>query len=119
MIDIRLHNTTQLAAFAKRDDLAYLLRTGFGIEYEHRTEFAPTDELLAVHKRVENWPIYVEGFERLIEERGWLEALREAAGRFRRPCLLCAEDDPDHCHRRLLAERLQGVIPGLEVVHLR
>jgi uncharacterized protein (DUF488 family) len=119
VIDIRLHNTSQLAAFAKRDDLAFLLRTGFGIAYEHRPEFAPTQELLTLHRRKENWPVYVEGFERLMEERGMVARAREALAPYRRPCLLCAEDTPEHCHRRLLAERLQGVVPGLEVVHLR
>ena len=32
VIDIRLRNTSQLAGFAKRDDLAFILREGFGIE---------------------------------------------------------------------------------------
>jgi len=34
VIDIRLHNTSQLAGYAKRDDLEFILET-FGIAYEH------------------------------------------------------------------------------------
>ena len=119
VIDIRRHNTSQLAGFAKRDDLGYLLRAAFGITYEHRPELAPTEEILARYQRDRDWEAYKEAFERLIEERGMETAAREALAPYRRPCLLCAEESPEQCHRRLLAERLQGALPGLEVVHLR
>ena len=33
-------------------------------------------------------------------------------------CLLCSEAKPDCCHRRLVAERIAGLWPGVEVVHL-
>jgi hypothetical protein len=45
-------------------------------------------------------------------------AAQAVLARYNRPCLLCAKDRPDQCHRRLIAERLQAVIPGLEVIHL-
>jgi hypothetical protein len=61
----------------------------------------------------------VAAFERLMVETAMVAAAREALASYRRPCLLCAEDGPEQCHRRLLAERLQQVLPGLEVVHLR
>ena len=32
-------------------------------------------------------------------------------------CLLCSEDLPEYCHRRLAAEEIQK-ITGCEVVHL-
>jgi hypothetical protein len=32
----------------------------------------------------------------------------EVAGRFERPCLMCAEKTPEQCHRRLLGEALVG-----------
>ena len=34
-------------------------------------------------------------------------------------CLLCSEDSPDHCHRRLVAEYLRVAWGELEIVHLR
>jgi uncharacterized protein (DUF488 family) len=119
VIDTRRNNTSQLAGFAKRDDLAYLLQTGFGIRYEHRLELAPTEEIRTRYRQDRDWPAYVEAFERLMEETAMVAAAREALAPYRRPCLLCAEESPERCHRRLLAERLQGLIPGLEVVHLR
>lgn len=38
MLDIRLNNTSQLAGFAKRDDLRYFLMAIGGIEYAHLPE---------------------------------------------------------------------------------
>jgi hypothetical protein len=33
-------------------------------------------------------------------------------------CLLCSEDTPDHCHRRLVAEYLDRHWGGLDITHL-
>jgi uncharacterized protein (DUF488 family) len=68
VIDTRRHNTSQLAGFAKREDLAYLPRAGFGIGYEHRLELAPTAEILSRHRSDRDWPAYVEAF---YDERGF------------------------------------------------
>ncbi len=46
VIDVRLHNTSQLAAFAKADDLAYFLKTIGDIKYLHQPLLAPTDSML-------------------------------------------------------------------------
>ena len=40
--DVRLHNTSQLAGFAKADDLAYFLEKIGGIKYQHQPLLAPT-----------------------------------------------------------------------------
>jgi hypothetical protein len=34
-------------------------------------------------------------------------------------CLLCSEDEPDRCHRRLVAQYLQAHWGDVEIVHLR
>ena len=33
-------------------------------------------------------------------------------------CLLCSEDKPHHCHRRLVAEYLNDHWGGIEIAHL-
>jgi uncharacterized protein (DUF488 family) len=33
-------------------------------------------------------------------------------------CLLCSEDKPKHCHRRLVAEYLQNRWGGIEIEHI-
>jgi len=50
-MDIRLNNTSQLAAFTKRDDLAYFLKAICGIEYVHEALLAPTQEILDAFKK--------------------------------------------------------------------
>lgn len=55
----------------------------------------------------------------LDEQGGALEAvLQRADGQ--RVCLLCYEEDPDRCHRSLVAERLRAMRPEvIQVLHLR
>jgi uncharacterized protein (DUF488 family) len=118
VVDIRLRNTSQLAGFAKRDDLAFLLREGFHIEYEHRLDLAPTAEILDGYKASGDWPSYESAFLPLLAERDAEAIGRELLGRYRRPCLLCAEPTPKKCHRRLVAEWWRERLPDVEVVHL-
>jgi len=35
-----------------------------------------------------------------------------------RACLMCYEEQPTYCHRRLLAEYLQEHLSNIEIVHL-
>ena len=118
VMDVRLRNTSQLAGFAKRDDLAFLLREGFGIAYEHRPELAPTPDILAAYQRDGDWPAYERAFIPLLEERAAEAVGEQLLTTYQRPSLLCAEPTPDHCHRRLVAEYWAGHLPELTIVHL-
>ena len=42
VVDIRLHNTSQLAGFAKAADLPYFLKELCGADYVHQPLLAPT-----------------------------------------------------------------------------
>src|SRR5262245_31045320 len=117
VVDIRLNNTSQLAGYAKRDDLAFILET-FGIGYLEEKRLAPTPELLHTYHRDRDWPAYERAFTTLLAARPLTEILAELAGRFARPCLLCAEPEPSTCHRRLVAEAFVRLRPGLGVDHL-
>ena len=46
VVDVRLNNVSQLAGFAKKDDLRYFLKTIGEIDYVHQPAFAPTKEML-------------------------------------------------------------------------
>jgi uncharacterized protein (DUF488 family) len=118
VIDLRLRNTSQLAGFAKRDDLAFLLREGFGIGYQHHPELAPTPEILDAYKTGGDWSAYERDFLPLLATRGADMIGRELLARYRHPCLLCAEPTPEHCHRRLVAEWWIEHLPDVEVIHL-
>ena len=117
LVDVRLNNSSQLAAFAKRDDLAFFLRELCAAEYLHLPDFAPTEELLAAWRgRTVDWAAGEREYQRLLQQRDPARAL--TAEFFATPTvLLCSEAQPTHCHRRLAAEYLAGRF-GLTPVHL-
>ena len=118
VIDVRLRNTSHLAGYTKRDDLAFLLHEGFGIAYEHHPELAPTPEILDAYRADGDWAAYEARFIPLLTERVAEGVGREVLARYCAPCLLCAELEADHCHRRLVAEYWANHLPGLTIIHL-
>lgn len=106
VIDIRLNNVSQLAGFAKKDDLAYFLKEICGMEYVHLPELAPTQEVLDEFKKhCGDWTKYETQFLAIMKQRRIAETVSRdmiADG-----CLLCSEDKPRFCHRRLVAEYLK------------
>jgi len=117
VLDVRLNNTSQLAGFAKRDDLRFFLKTICGIGYVYKPELAPTEEILNEYrKKGRDWAAYRERFIKLISDRRIEELLSRKEAH--QACLLCGEETPDHCHRRLLAEYLKEKWGNVEIVHL-
>lgn len=118
LVDVRLHNTSQLAGFAKAPDLAYFLKRIGGIAYVHQPILAPTDTILKPYRKGNgSWDIYQGSFLALMEERKIEERLKpeELEG----ACLLCSEATPHRCHRRLVCEYLNDKWSGaLSVTHL-
>ena len=51
LVDVRLNNVSQLAGFAKRDDLEFFLAEICGAEYVHEPRLAPTQEILDAYKK--------------------------------------------------------------------
>ena len=117
VVDVRLNNVSQLAGFAKRDDLKFFLKEVCGMDYVHIPELAPTQEMLDEYKKLKgDWQTYEKRFldlmeKRRIENRIPKELVAEG-------CLLCSEDKPHHCHRRLVAEYLRQHWGGLDIQHL-
>jgi uncharacterized protein (DUF488 family) len=118
VIDIRLRNTSQLAGYTKRDDFSFLLRTCFNIAYEHRTELAPTPEIIAAYRATDDWTAYERAFLPVLDQEDAEAIGRQLLSRYLTPCLLCAEPEPDRCHRRLVAEWWAERLPDVEVLHL-
>ena len=115
--DVRLSNVSQLAGFAKRKDLEYFLDAICGIGYVHLPELAPTREMLdAFKKHGGDWWTYERDFLDLMARRRVEETI--APELLDGACLLCSEDKPDHCHRRLVAEYLGRRWGGVHVRHL-
>jgi uncharacterized protein (DUF488 family) len=117
IVDVRLNNVSQLAGFAKRDDLAFFAKEIAGMDYVHVPDLAPTQTMLDAYKKEKgDWRLYEERFLGLMQERQIERTLSPellAGG-----CLLCSEDTPHRCHRRLVAEYLQKRWVDVEVAHL-
>ena len=118
VIDVRLNNVSQLAGFAKRDDLKFFLRELCQAEYVHSPDLAPTKEILNAYKKGDiSWNAYEDKFFDLMVRRNVERIITQdflSGG-----CLLCSEHEPHYCHRRLVVEYLnQHSGMNLEVVHL-
>lgn len=117
LVDVRLNNVSQLAGFAKKEDLRYFTGALVPASYWHRPELAPTQEMLDAYKKSKgSWDEYAEAFSKLMATRKIEETLvrEELDG----ACLLCSEDKARRCHRRLVAEYLRARWGGVEIVHL-
>lgn len=119
LLDVRLNNRSQLAGFAKRDDLAYFLRELIGARYEHAPLLAPSEEILDEFKKKKkmSWEEYETRFLALLRERE-VEVSLTPEDFDERTVLLCSEATAEHCHRRLVAEYLGRHWGGVEIVHL-
>jgi len=118
LVDVRLSNTSQLAGFTKKGDLAFFLRELCGAEYVHEPSLALTRELRDAYAKGDiGWEEYERRYLALLESRRVVEKLERSL--LEGPAvLLCSESSPERCHRRLAAEYLAREWGGLEVTHL-
>jgi len=117
LIDVRLNNVSQLAGFAKRDDLAYFLKVICDCDYRHEPLLAPTKEIMDGYKKNEiEWKEYEKRFLELLERRQAHQLV--SAEELKGACLLCSESTPEKCHRRLVAEFFTRHFGDLEIYHL-
>ncbi len=117
LVDVRLNNVSQLAGFAKKDDLRFFTRSLCRIDYIHTPYLAPTKDMLDDYKKLKgDWPTYERRFLDLMHSR----AIASLAPRelLDGACLLCSEEKPHHCHRRLVAEYLRQHWEDVQISHL-
>lgn len=117
VVDVRLNNISQLAGFAKRNDLQFFLQEICHIHYVHIPELAPTKDILDEYKKKKgDWSVYERKFIDLMRKREIEKKIDPniiADG-----CLLCSEDKPHRCHRRLVAEYLKKRWGNVDIQHL-
>ncbi len=121
VVDIRLRPSSQLSGFAKVSnsdgDLEFLLERLCGLGYVHVPALAPSVELFTSYRGGEiEWEEYAERYTALLEERAVENTLDPAL--VADGVLLCSEDTPERCHRRLAAEYLRRHWGDVEIVHL-
>lgn len=119
IIDTRLHASSQLAGFTRKDSLAYFAQTILGIPYFHETLLAPEDKDLKAYRNKEiSWLEYENRYLSLISKREVIKLIDfKAWGE--KPVLLCSENTAENCHRRLAAEYLsQELVSVSNITHL-
>ena len=83
----------------------------------HLSSLAPTQEMLDAYKKAKgSWDEYQKRFLDLMAQR---EIERQIApATMDEGCLLCSEDKPHFCHRRLVAEYLKDKWYDVTIEHL-
>ena len=119
LIDVRLNNTSQLSAFAKKDDLKFFLKELCAVQYYHIPQLAPTEDILKGYKKKNiTWESYETLYLKLLSERNIDEIINPEI--LDKSCFLCSEDKPNNCHRRLAVEYLvQYFDISAEIKHLQ
>src|SRR5262249_54870016 len=118
LVDVRLNNVSQLAGFTKKNDLRFFTKEIGGIDYVHEPDLAPTADILDRWKKQKDgdWALYERSFLYLMRRRKIQESIpRELLDG---GCLLCSEDKPEHCHRRLVAEYLKERWGDVRIEHI-
>ena len=70
LIDIRINNSSQLAGFAKGQDLEFFVKELCNAEYLHITDMSPTKELLKDYQdKSIDWNGYANIFQKMLLER--------------------------------------------------
>jgi len=118
LLDVRLNNTSQLSAYAKRDDLKFFLKELCDADYVHLPDLSPTKEILSSYKKGDiSWEKYEDEFLNLIAKRNIERSLDSSL--LDHGCLLCSEHEPHMCHRRLVVEYLNNTTDlDLKIKHL-
>jgi uncharacterized protein (DUF488 family) len=118
LLDIRLHNTSQMAGFTKRDDLRYFLKEIANMQYHEVPILAPEESMLIQYRQTRDWSKYENDYLELIKRRKvelYVNCSLFAEG----VVLLCSESTADHCHRRLAAQYLVNTLfPDANIKHL-
>ena len=115
--DVRLYNSTQLAGFSKSADLQYFLKKICNCNYTELKRLAPPPSLFANYKNGNiSWSEYEKIYNKFLDTKANLDFFY--AFRNKKICILCAESTPEHCHRRLIAEKIAKVYNDVTIVHL-
>jgi uncharacterized protein YeaO (DUF488 family) len=115
--NIATHKGPIIEYIAKNTDRANPNRLVFIPKFVMRNRgnnaVAPTEELLKKYKNGEaSWAAYRFVYESLLlsdEAYSWMDETAMEVNEGRQVILVCFEKNDEHCHRRLLAERIQGL----------
>ena len=118
LADTRLNNNSQLAGFTKKGNIEYFVEKLTRLKYIELPLLAPEKEMFQEYRKDADWDLYESRYISLLGERSAAETIDRAlldAG----VILLCSEQTPEKCHRRLAAEYLKANgFHGVQISHL-
>lgn len=120
ILDVRLNNTSQLSGFSKYPDIKFFLKQILDVDYINDIKFAPEDWVLKEYKANKMiWEDYIKNFNVIMESRNIMEIISNEYTFVleKNTCLLCSENNPENCHRSLIAKMFNKIY-GLEIVDL-
>lgn len=111
LVDVRAVASSRRPGFSKTR-LAENVRS-IGVDYLHLRGLGTPAEGRAAARAGRHAEMHAVFAEHLATEQAQTElhALAELVQGGRRVCLLCFEADPAHCHRTLVAQALDGLVP--------
>jgi hypothetical protein len=115
LLDIRWSPTSQCHGF-EPGTLRRIVE-GRGMAYRHVPALGSAPDLRYRYQEDGDWAAFASAYLGALEGQDALLGRVAGYARGHPVCLLCAEHDPGHCHRRLLAERL-APLAGLTIEHL-
>lgn len=119
VVDVRLNNNSQLAAFSKFPDIKFFLEKILQANYIHDKNFAPSENILNRYKKkIITWSDYEIEFAKLLSERNIDAYIQEKYFDFEKICLLCSEPTAENCHRKIVAEYFLKNFSDAKIVHL-
>ncbi|RBQ23990.1 hypothetical protein ALNOE001_05380 [Candidatus Methanobinarius endosymbioticus] len=117
VLDVRLHNHSQLLGFTKGTDLEYFLDNISSCKYVHDERFCQTEEVLENYrKKIINWEEFEKKYLEFIEKRDMVTLFNKKYGNLHNVLILCSGKSPKTCHGRLLAQKLAK--PPKKVIYL-
>ncbi|MEY8562943.1 DUF488 domain-containing protein [Eggerthellaceae bacterium 3-80] len=112
VLDVRLHNTNQLAGFTKECDLDYFVREIDHATYVHDPEFSPTaDDLSAYLHKTISWQEYAKAYRQDLVKRNAVADFFKKYGSYKSVAIVGTATDKRRSHAEVLVDVLTQALP--------
>ncbi|NJP41585.1 DUF488 domain-containing protein [Oscillospiraceae bacterium HV4-5-C5C] len=118
VLDVRLHNESQLAGFSKQRDLAWLVPALCQADYVCDRFFAPEPGLLSRYiKRELSWDTYAGAYRNQMQAADVSGYFIQHYGQYRRVCLIGTATKKRRSHSEVLQELLTPLLDEQQAAH--
>ena len=111
VLDVRLHNTNQLAGFSKRDDLDYFVRTITKAKYIYDATFAPSQDILSPYlKKQMSWEDFYKAYGEELEKYKLVPQFLALYGSYKNIAIVGTGTKERHSHVVVLADAIEKAV---------